>query len=432
MRTAVTTRKGPDVFEGYASPFMFDYYNGLLPLDKYRTAQQKKDLLGWASLSAKLSANGTPYSMPWSGQGINLYYNKALFKKAGLDPNKPPKTWAQLLAACAALKKAGIMPITAGWKDGYYAEWWVDVLAQQYMTPAQLASSGVNPNWQAPWIAKSFARLLELSNKGYMTPNAEAIPLFPDVVNNFGAGKGAIFMGLAANNANYSEFAKAKIGKDLGAFLPPLLPDAITKKQAFDYGPGLSWSIAKWSKNPDAAYKFLTFLGSPKAQAMVFKSAGTVPNNITAKVTTPDKVGAQILRWIHDYPLYVGQVTLHPRQRGAGLRQGRTADHDQEDVGRRRDEAGAGRARLPRGPGGALPVPSPCSSTCPTPGSRAACRSASSRGEDMSEPGEEDAIPATLETRRLQEFNRGRPLIPIAAGAILLLLAAHLRLFNKR
>jgi multiple sugar transport system substrate-binding protein len=310
LRTAVTTRKGPDVFEGYATPFMFDYYNGLTPLDKYRTAQQKKDLIGWAGLSAKLSADATPYSMPWSGQGINFYYNKALFKKAGLDPSKPPKTWAQFLAACAALKKAGITPISAGWKDGYYAEWWVDVLSQQYMTPAQLASAGVNPNWQSPWIAKSFARLLELSGKGYMTPNAEAIPLFPDVVNNFGAGKAAIFIGLAANNANYSEFAKDKVAKDLGAFLPPILPDALTKKQAFDYGPGLSWSIAKWSKNADAAYKFLTFLGSAKAQQMVFKSSGTVPNNIQAKVTTPDKVGTEILGWVHDFPLYVGQTTL--------------------------------------------------------------------------------------------------------------------------
>jgi ABC-type glycerol-3-phosphate transport system substrate-binding protein len=32
LRTAVTTRKGPDVFEGYATPFMFDYVNGMLPL----------------------------------------------------------------------------------------------------------------------------------------------------------------------------------------------------------------------------------------------------------------------------------------------------------------------------------------------------------------------------------------------------------------
>jgi ABC-type glycerol-3-phosphate transport system substrate-binding protein len=184
------------------------------------------------------------------------------------------------------------------------------VLSAQYMTPSQLAASGAKPNWESSAISKAFARLQELSDKGYMTANAEAVPLFPDVVNNFGAGKAAIFLGLSANNANYSEFAHDKVGKSLGAFLPPILPDAINKKQAFDYGPGLSWSIAKWSSNPDAAYKFLTFLGGVQAQQMVFKSAGTVPNNIQAKVTTPDKVGTEILGWVHDVPLYVGQVTL--------------------------------------------------------------------------------------------------------------------------
>ena len=56
LRTAVATRKGPDVFEGYATPFMFDYLNGMLPLTKYRTAAQKKDLVGWAGLSANLNA----------------------------------------------------------------------------------------------------------------------------------------------------------------------------------------------------------------------------------------------------------------------------------------------------------------------------------------------------------------------------------------
>jgi multiple sugar transport system substrate-binding protein len=37
-----------------------------------------------------------PCSKPFSAEGSVLLYNKALFKKAGLDPNKPPTTWAQI------------------------------------------------------------------------------------------------------------------------------------------------------------------------------------------------------------------------------------------------------------------------------------------------------------------------------------------------
>src|SRR5947209_7141814 len=107
QRTAVATRKGPDVFESYASPFIFDYYRGELPLNKLVTPAQRKALIGWSYVSSNLSSSGTPYAFPWSGQGINFYYNKALFEKAGLNASSPPRTWAQLLADCAALKKAG-------------------------------------------------------------------------------------------------------------------------------------------------------------------------------------------------------------------------------------------------------------------------------------------------------------------------------------
>jgi hypothetical protein len=50
------------------------------------------------------------------------------------------------------------------------------------------------------------------------------------------------------------------------------------------------------------------------------------------------------------------------------------------------------------------------------------------------EEGEEAAEPRDFEvvTPRTEFVSRGRPLVPIAAGAILLLLAVHLRLLNKR
>jgi multiple sugar transport system substrate-binding protein len=310
LRTAVATRKGPDIMENYASPLLFDYYAGLTPLTKYRTAEQKKDLLGWSYVSSSLSPSGTPYAMPWTGQGIHLYYNKALFKKAGLDPSNPPTTWAQFLAACSKLKAAGITPINAGWKDGYLGEWWIDVLSANYMTPAQLVASGSKPNWQSPAIQKAFGLLQQLVDDGYMTKNAEAIPLFPDAINNFGAGKAAFMIGLAANNANWSEFSKDKIGKNLGAMLPPLAPNSLMKKQEFDYGPAISWSIAKWSKNADAAYKYLSYLATPPAQVMVYNGSGAFPNNSQAKVSTTNPVGNEILGWVRNKPTYVGQVTL--------------------------------------------------------------------------------------------------------------------------
>ena len=70
------------------------------------------------------------------------------------------------------------------------------------------------------------------------------------------------------------------------------------KQQEFDYGPAISWSIAKWSKNADAAYKYLSYLGTTQAQVMVYKGSGAFPNNSQAKVSTTNPVGNEILGWV--------------------------------------------------------------------------------------------------------------------------------------
>ena len=184
------------------------------------------------------------------------------------------------------------------------------MLSANYMTPAELVASGVKPNWKSPAITKAFGLLQQLVDKGYMTKNAEAIPLFPDAINNFGAGKAAFMVGLAANNANWSEFSKDAIGKNLGAMLPPLAPDALMKQQEFDYGPALSWSITKWSKNPDAAYKYFSFLATPAAQVMIYKGSGILPEQLQGQGLDHEPGRERDPRLGATKKTYVGQVTL--------------------------------------------------------------------------------------------------------------------------
>ncbi|GCE31576.1 hypothetical protein KDA_70600 [Dictyobacter alpinus] len=47
------------------------------------------------------------YGLPFSAEGSFLLYNKDLFSKAGLDPNKPPTTWAQMESDAKAITKLG-------------------------------------------------------------------------------------------------------------------------------------------------------------------------------------------------------------------------------------------------------------------------------------------------------------------------------------
>src|SRR6476619_4619409 len=45
------------------------------------------------------TADGKMLSMPFNSSTSVTYYNKDAFQKAGLDPEKPPKTWQEFFAA---------------------------------------------------------------------------------------------------------------------------------------------------------------------------------------------------------------------------------------------------------------------------------------------------------------------------------------------
>ncbi|HHU89830.1 MAG TPA: extracellular solute-binding protein [Clostridiaceae bacterium] len=51
------------------------------------------------------SINGRPYALPMYVSPFVLYYNKDLFTKAGLDPEKPPKTYDEMLDMAEKLSK---------------------------------------------------------------------------------------------------------------------------------------------------------------------------------------------------------------------------------------------------------------------------------------------------------------------------------------
>ena len=57
--------------------------------------------------SAFTGPDGELYFIPHDPQGHVVYYNKKLYKDAGLDPDKPPTTWAEVTKICDAIKAKG-------------------------------------------------------------------------------------------------------------------------------------------------------------------------------------------------------------------------------------------------------------------------------------------------------------------------------------
>ena len=62
------------------------------------------------------AANGQMLSFPFNSSTTVFHYNKDAFKAAGLDPEKPPKTWIEVAQAAAKLKASGhTCPFTTSW-----------------------------------------------------------------------------------------------------------------------------------------------------------------------------------------------------------------------------------------------------------------------------------------------------------------------------
>ena len=68
------------------------------------------------------------YAAPLDVMNIQMIYNKDLFKKAGLDPENPPRNWAEFLDVGNKLHAAGIQGMVSGWGE----IWMIDCLASNY------------------------------------------------------------------------------------------------------------------------------------------------------------------------------------------------------------------------------------------------------------------------------------------------------------
>ncbi|HET7730272.1 MAG TPA: sn-glycerol-3-phosphate ABC transporter substrate-binding protein UgpB [Usitatibacter sp.] len=68
-------------------------------------------------------SKGNMLSFPFNSSTVVYYINKDAFKKAGLDPNKAPKTWKEFQAAAEKLKAAGQGCVyTTGWPAWMHIE----------------------------------------------------------------------------------------------------------------------------------------------------------------------------------------------------------------------------------------------------------------------------------------------------------------------
>ena len=203
--------------------------------------------------------------VPYSADVTNvLWYNKALFADAGVQP---PTTWDELLAACTALAAADVIPIATGNKDLWPAGNWFGHLASRVvgedLYSATLAGTGkfATPEWEA-----AFDYIKQLADAGCVNDSANAID------DNSGAQ--LFFQGKAAMHPIGSWLVSWAIDEapdlDFDYVNLPAMPTGAKGDQASVIGVATGYVINAKSSKQDQAAEFMALLNSAEnVQALI-------------------------------------------------------------------------------------------------------------------------------------------------------------------
>ena len=206
---------------------------------------------------------------------IQIYYNKELFRKAGLDPEKPPKTWKAFIAAGEQLNKKGIPALSIGFGDLWMIGAFLEPYAFSYLGAEKLKGSmlGKVPYTDPAWekVLKCFTDLKDhdLLVKGCVTsPNKESEQLF----------SGGLCAMIMNGSWGVSVFKGMNPNLDYGVMRLPK-PDDATFPMHVRGGVGSGASVTQNSKHQKEAVEFLKWLTNDKQQTSYANQGLDLPAN---------------------------------------------------------------------------------------------------------------------------------------------------------
>ena len=220
---------------------------------------------------------GDPYAIPFNTDTQVIFYNKQIFKEAGISEDQLPQTWDELETVAHKLdvKKGDDFE-----RIGFYPLWnlGADVWALN-------ADNGVS------WFDKDEKVSIDTENK------VEALDWIldwqdyygQDTINRleaeFGSGVADPFISglvtMRAQNINYysSLMENAPDDFDFGVIQ---IPEKEKGSGHWSWGGGFVLEVPQGAKNPEASYKFIEYLSTPEVQEKFGEKSFDIMANRTA------------------------------------------------------------------------------------------------------------------------------------------------------
>ncbi|MBT9464460.1 sn-glycerol-3-phosphate ABC transporter substrate-binding protein UgpB [Hydrogenophaga sp.] len=229
--------------------------------------------------------NGQMLSFPLNSSTTVFNYNKDLFKKAGLDPNSPPKTWPEVVLAAAKLKASGVScPFTTSWQGWTQLESFSTWHNTEFATKGNgFGGTSARLNFNSPLHVRHIENLANMAKQGLFVyrgrGNAADAPFY----------SGECAMATASSSTYASIKKNAKF--DFGIATLPYYPDVVGAPQNTVIGGASLWVMAgKKAPEYKGVAEFFNYLTNAEIQAKSHQRTGYLPITLASFEAT-EKAG---------------------------------------------------------------------------------------------------------------------------------------------
>ena len=272
IQTAMQGGTPPDVFVSLATQRFTMASTGMaMPLDELIAADGEE---GKAYIDDFLDGfmedsyvDGQIYSIPFQRSTMILYYNKDAFKEVGLDPEKAPSTWEEVVEYGQKLTNENRYGVGLALNSGS-AQWAFTGFCLQNSANGEnlMTEDGKQVLFDTPENVEALQFWLDLQNKYKIM--APGIVQWTDLPTQFLAGEVAMIYHTTGNLANISQNADFEFGT---AFLPG------HKRVAAPTGGGNFYISSGLSEERvQAAWKFIKFATATERAAQWSLDTGYV------------------------------------------------------------------------------------------------------------------------------------------------------------
>ena len=230
------------------------------------------------------TSKGEMLSFPFNSSSMVMWINKDAFRKAGLNPDAPPKTWPEVFDAAKKLKAAG--HATCGFSNAWVTWANVEQLGAWHNVSLSTKANGLDGfdtvlNFNGPLHVKHLETLIELQkDKTYdysgRTNTGEG---------RFTSGECPIFL----TSSGFFGNVKANAKFDWRNAQMPYYPDVQGAPQNSIIGGASLWVMG--GKKPEeykGVAKFFAFLSDTDRQVAVHKASGYLPITKAAYAKTKE------------------------------------------------------------------------------------------------------------------------------------------------